>query len=864
VSAVVDVDPRVGSTLPRLFTPPLPEHADPDAKFGIKPEASWGWQCCYFLEVILGWHLLPWQKWLYYRALEKRRDGTGFRFRFLVILVARQNGKTTWGKGLGIWRLFMDRQGRPHPRWPAAKLAVVAAQNLDYAEATLTEVVDTIRDHPLLARELLHHHLTNGKQRAILTYRRNWRAATSSRKGGRSLSVDFAWLDEIREHTSNEAWRAVTPTTTVRPCSQVLATSNAGDLRSVVLRGLREAAVRKITVGDTLDTQTGFFEWSVPDDVDPRDDRYWYLANPAMGLLNDFSLDDLRAHFENMEAEDMAGFRTEYLALDVDTPVLTTTGWKTIGTAAPGDQVFHPGGHPVEILGATDVFDDRPCFEVTTTDGRTVIADADHRWLVNDRRSNRGWETLTTQQLLEKGVTRNRTGGRYAYRLPDQHQLVSKPVELPLDPYVLGAWLGDGTASKPEITCADADVDGMRAALGIPTSITPNGRTAQYIRLNLAPPWSHDGFTYRAKEIGVWRNKHVPERYLTAGTEQRLALLQGLLDTDGSIDAANRVRFCNTNKQLAESVLYLARSLGQRATFVPSHNGTAYMVCFTASGMQPFRLLRKAALIHDSRSRAGERTAISIRAITPVTSRPTRCLTVDSPDSLFLAGRDLIPTANCQWVDALKPGIIPAQAWNDTIDKQSFRAEDAPVYACVDLNYHRTRAYIAVAARRADDKIHIEVVKTPGKGTDWITGWLTARKDKFAGICIQKTGAPASGLADDLRAAGITITDWGGPVAQLAAGAGEFYDGIVDGTIAHRPAQVLDRAAASTVARTIGDAWFFDRRHSPVDAAPLVACAGAVWLLNNPPPIVGDPTVWDWPDDDTIDKWRKETDERFT
>jgi len=49
-----------------------------------------------------------------------------------------------------------------------------------------------------------------------------------------------------------------------------------------------------------------------------------------------------------------------------------------------------------------------------------------------------------------------------------------------------------------------------------------------------------------------------------------------------------------------------------------------------------------------------------------------------------------------------------------------------------------------------------------------------------------------------------------------------------------------------------------------VDAAPLVACAGAVWLLNNPPPIVGDPTVWDWPDDDTIDKWRKETDERFT
>jgi hypothetical protein len=530
VSAVLEADPEVGSTLPRLFTPPLPEHVDPDAEWGIKPEATWGPLCCDFLERILKWKLLPWQKWLYYRALEKRRNGTGFRFRYLIVLVARQNGKTKWGMGLGLWRLFMDKHGRADPDWPAAKLAVVAAQNLDYAETTLKEVVDEIRDQPLLAPELLNHKVTNGKHRAILSYRRLWRAATANKKGARSLSVDFAWLDELRTHTTPDAWNAVTPTTNVRICAQVLATSNAGENTSVKLKELRQAAVRKITVGDTADTQTGFFEWSVPDEVDPRDDSYWYLANPALGLLNEFCLDDLRAHFETMEADDMPGFRTEYL---------------------------------------------------------------------------------------------------------------------------------------------------------------------------------------------------------------------------------------------------------------------------------------------------------------------------------------------CQWVDALKPGILPAQAWADTIDKESKRAENSPVYACIEYNYHRTRAYVGIAARRADGKTHIEVLKTPAKGVDWLPEWLRPRKEKFAGICIQKTGAPASGLADDLRAQGFTIIDWGSPVAQLAAGAGDFYDGLVNGTIKHRPALVLDKAAASTPARTIGDAWFFDRRHSPVDASPVIAVCGAAWLLNNPPPPVGPATVWEWPDDDTLDEWRKEADDRF-
>jgi hypothetical protein len=531
MSTALDVDPRIGSTTPRMFTPPLPEHVDPEAEYGIRPEATWGPLCCYFLEMILGWHLLPWQKWLYYRALEKQTDNTGFRFRILIVMVGRQQGKTKWGRGLGLWRLFMDERGRGSKHWPAAKLAVVAAQNLEYAESTLKDCVDEMRDHPLLAPELLNHAVTNGKHRAILTYRRLWRAVTANSSGGRSLPVDFAWLDELRTHSTWDAYRAIEPTTTVRPCSQLLVTSNAGDNRSIVLRSLRETAMRAIVTRNTERTRTGFFEWSVPDDVDPRKPEYWHLAQPALGLLNEFCMDDLMGKFEAMEAGDMPGFQTEYL---------------------------------------------------------------------------------------------------------------------------------------------------------------------------------------------------------------------------------------------------------------------------------------------------------------------------------------------CQWVDSLDPGIIPAQAWADTKDKDSERDKANPAYICVDVNYHRTRAYIAMAALRADGKIHAEVLKTPVTGTEWVPAWLAERKANFAGLCVQKTGAPASSMIEDLRAAGLDVVEWGAPVAQLASGAGEFYDGIVNGTIRHRPSAILDRAAASTIARTSGDAWFFSRRNSPVDAAPLVAVAGAVWLLNNPPPTPGPPTIWEWPDEETLDTWRKEADERFS
>jgi hypothetical protein len=347
--------------LPRVFTPPLPEHCkgpavDPyrggqpeecPCGCGLNPLTSWGFDCNAFAKNVLGYTLLPYQQWLNIHALEKGDSDGGFRFKIVAILVARQQGKTFWLKTLGLWRLFVNGKGAADRDSPGARLALIAAQNLGYAEGVLKDVVDTIRDSSALSRELINHRVTNGAHRAILTNRRYWRAATASRKGGRSLSVDIAMLDELREHVTTDAWDAIVPTTLVRPFSQVVCTSNAGDVRSIVLRDLRDGAARKIAAGDTADTSTGLFEWSVPDDVNPRDEQYWHMANPALGHLNNFRISDLRAMFESMQYRNMPGFRTEMLCQWVDalTPgIIPAEHWAyttdTTSRRAEGSRVY--------------------------------------------------------------------------------------------------------------------------------------------------------------------------------------------------------------------------------------------------------------------------------------------------------------------------------------------------------------------------------------------------------------------------------------------------------------------------------------------------------------------------------------------
>jgi hypothetical protein len=212
--------------------------------------------------------------------------------------------------------------------------------------------------------------------------------------------------------------------------------------------------------------------------------------------------------------------------ISADEDVLTSCGWKKMGALVVGDEVFHPDGH---ITTVTDAFPwkfSSDCYRVTTTDGRNLTVDGDHLWTVQDvrrsvtrdRERSRIWETLTTRQLIDRGLRVTRRDGsatrERAFRLPVQRQIVSKPVELPIDPYLLGLWLGDGDSRDAVLSVGERDVieiTRLVAETGARIVRSWKGRTCHRVRFQISDKM-RDGFISRAKRLGVWCNKHVPDQ----------------------------------------------------------------------------------------------------------------------------------------------------------------------------------------------------------------------------------------------------------------------------------------------------------------------------------------------------------------
>lgn len=275
-SGVLESEPLWGSEVPTIFTPPLRK---------LTPETSHGFECIRFAEDVLGLKLYPWQKWLLIHALELKPNGK-YRFRTVLLLVARQNGKSRVLQVLSLWRMYVD----------GAPLVIGTAQNLDIAEEQWTMAIELAQENDDLAELVEHVDRTNGKK-ALRLYpepeagfgTRRYKVAAANRKGGRGLSGDLILMDELREHSNWDSWSAVTKTTMARAKPQVWAASNAGDASSVVLRSLRSTCLRALKDGTTETQSMGLFEWSA---------TYW---NPKGG-------DDKTGDWENLKTSDRQGW----------------------------------------------------------------------------------------------------------------------------------------------------------------------------------------------------------------------------------------------------------------------------------------------------------------------------------------------------------------------------------------------------------------------------------------------------------------------------------------------------------------------------------------------------------------------------
>jgi hypothetical protein len=275
---------RSGTEEPRIFTPPLRP---------LTPKSSLGFSAVEFAEDVLEISLFPWQRWLLIHALETLPDGS-FRFRNVVVLVARQNGKSTLSIILSLWSMYV--LGRP--------LVIGTAQDLDVAEEIWQGAVDIVEETPELNDLKDRVVKVNGKKSLELKTGERYKVKAANRRAGRGLSGDLILLDELREHQSWDAWGAITKTTMARADAQVWALSNAGDASSIVLRYLRKMAHAAIGDPDGLnaaddpaaaaeddpvdveiddDASLGIFEWSAPPNCDVWDRDGWAMANPSLG-----------------------------------------------------------------------------------------------------------------------------------------------------------------------------------------------------------------------------------------------------------------------------------------------------------------------------------------------------------------------------------------------------------------------------------------------------------------------------------------------------------------------------------------------------------------------------------------------------
>lgn len=335
--------------------------------------------------------------------------------------------------------------------------------------------------------------------------------------------------------------------------------------------------------------------------------------------------------------------------LGVDTPIPTPKGWTTMGDIEPGDQVIGRDGLPANVVAVSPIHHDRKCYRVTFNDRTSIVADGGHIWAALDRTvKGRPEQTYTTEQLRDRIVKWEAKGnGGNRMGIAPMAAVKAPARDLLVDPYVLGAWLGDGQTAGAAICGADADLAFIASEIERRGYTTTEWTTAPDKVSVIGIP---GGLLSALRALGVLGNKHIPSDYLRASIEQRLDLLRGLMDTDGSVGHAGKetCEFSSKFESLARQVAELARSLGYRCTVsskrdMRSRTGMTWRVTFRADpDMVPFALPRKAARcvtpLH-VRNRA-------IVSIEPVATVPVRCIAVDSPDHLFVAGEGWVLTHN--------------------------------------------------------------------------------------------------------------------------------------------------------------------------------------------------------------------------
>ena len=323
-----------GRTQPRIFTSPLIRGDAGPCGCGcpLTPETSYGFDVIDFARDVLETPLDPWQRWLVIHGGELLPDGRP-RFRRLLVMVARQNGKTFLLMVLALYWLFVERQ----------KLVLGLSTKRETAIDSWQVAVDEAETNEWLLEEVKRVIHSNGRQALETTGGAAYKVAAANRKAGRGGTIYRLIMDELREQQNRETYNAAVPAMNAVASAQMWGITNQGDDTSVILNELRDAAIRFLERGEG-DKRLGIFEWSAPQGSYATDEDALCQANPGIGYRID--IENIQGEAINAQiagGKQLADFRTEVMCQRVHVldPAIDPDNWARYAATTPTNLAEH-------------------------------------------------------------------------------------------------------------------------------------------------------------------------------------------------------------------------------------------------------------------------------------------------------------------------------------------------------------------------------------------------------------------------------------------------------------------------------------------------------------------------------------------
>ena len=337
-------------------------------------------------------------------------------------------------------------------------------------------------------------------------------------------------------------------------------------------------------------------------------------------------------------------------ALDLNTEIPLFNGdFKLLKDVGVGDVLIDERGNPTTVVAVSPVFNDKICYRIKFDNQYETIASEDHLWTMSSTKHHFTNKILTTSELFDIFNSKTANHGRPFINIIDCVEYDKKDLLIP--PYILGVWLGDGSSSAGCI--ASSLDDAPNTINNIKKSIEKNKKKYSISELYVYDNTKNCGvFTVCGlrtdlRKLGLFKNKHIPEDYLKASKYQRIQLLRGLMDTDGSVTKKGDCEFYQKDKDIIDSVIILLSSLGIktrcRTKFLKGVK--YYTVKFSTKKFYVFNLRRKRERQKLLKSHI-KNTRVYLSEMNVVDCVPCKCIVVDSPSHLFLIGKQMIPTHN--------------------------------------------------------------------------------------------------------------------------------------------------------------------------------------------------------------------------